>query len=487
MKLELFNTKNRKIEEFRSITPDRVLMYSCGPTVYNYPHIGNWASYIYWDVLVRLLKANGYEVQRVINITDVGHLVSDADTGEDKLEKGAKREGKTAWEIADYYTKDFIKEFDSLNLTRPDIFAKATDFIKQQLDLIKILKDKGYTYQISDGIYFDTSKFNHYADFAKLDLDGLRAGARVNFNAEKRNASDFALWKFTPAGQTRDMQWITPNEILEESKMPDKTIMGFPGWHLECSAIAMTKLGETIDIHTGGIDHIPVHHTNEIAQSECATGKEFSKYWLHNDFLKIDGKKVSKSLGNFYTLNDLNKKGYSALDFKLFVLQGHYQNEGNFTFEGLESAKNRLNNWKNIATLRYQLHDTLIKENNQTEVIPSFALSRKIIEILNTNLSTPEALKFIDETFKQIEGTNLSRINRKSLVELLETIDNLLGLNLMQIPDISENQKKLIIERKNARINKDWHKSDKIRDELLDQGIELKDSDSDTIWQYVNK
>ena len=254
--IKFYNTPDRKIEEFIPQDPNNVKIYTCGPTVYAAPHIGNWAAFIYWDILVRTLQANGYTVRRTMNITDVGHLVSDEDEGEDKLEKGARKEGKTAWDIAEFYTNDFIQGIKKLNLIQPNSLSRATDFIPEQIEIVKNLREKGLTYEISDGIYFDTSKYPKYAEFAHLNLDELKAGARVNFNPEKRNISDFALWKWTPEGQSRDMQWDFEGK------------MGFPGWHLECSAIALSTLGDTLDIHTGGIDHILVHHTDEIAQSE---------------------------------------------------------------------------------------------------------------------------------------------------------------------------------------------------------------------------
>ena len=302
MTLKFHNTLTGHVDEFVSQTPGKVSLYTCGPTVYYYPHIGNWAAYVYWDTLVRILAANNYDVTRVMNLTDVGHLVSDADEGEDKLEKGARREGKTAWEIADIYSNVFLDGMKRLGLIIPQHVTKATEYIPQQLELIRKLKSKGVTYQIDDGIYFDTSKFPTYADFAHLDLDAQMAGARVEFNEQKRNPSDFALWKFSPLDEKRSMEWETPADLLDDGK--SKT-MGFPGWAVECSAMAITHLGETLDIHTGGIDHIPVHHTNEIAQSETATGKRFSNYWLHNNFIKVEGTKFSKSLNNGYTLDDV--------------------------------------------------------------------------------------------------------------------------------------------------------------------------------------
>ena len=283
MIIKFYNTLTGEIDEFVSQKPNQATIYTCGPTVYNFAHIGNWAAYIYWDVLVRMLAVNNYEVTRAMNITDVGHLTSDADEGDDKLEKGAAREGKTAWEIAKYYTDDFLRGMKRLNLVMPKYIARATDFVPRQLDMIRVLKQKGMTYQTSDGIYFDTSKFSTYADFAHLDLKGLKAGARIEFNKEKKNITDFALWKFTPVGKKRDMEWPTPADLLD-SDLPSTKLMGFPGWHIECSAIAKNFLGDTLDIHCGGIDHIPVHHTNEIAQSESANGVRFCNYWLHNNF-----------------------------------------------------------------------------------------------------------------------------------------------------------------------------------------------------------
>jgi cysteinyl-tRNA synthetase len=262
MHLRLHNTLTKQIEPFTPQSDNLVKLYTCGPTVYNHLHVGNWTAYIYWDTLVRTLTSSGYTVERVMNITDVGHLVSDEDTGEDKLEKGARREGTTAWEVAKMYSEDFLAGMKKLNLMAPQHITRATDYIPQQLELVRTLHDKGYTYQIDDGIYFDVSRFPSYADFAGLDLDAQKAGARVEHNNQKRNPSDFALWKFSPVGEKRDMEWATPADILD---IPSSdTRMGFPGWHLECSAMAMDIFGPTLDIHTGGIDHIPVHHTNEI-------------------------------------------------------------------------------------------------------------------------------------------------------------------------------------------------------------------------------
>lgn len=482
MTLKLHNTLTKKTENFAPIDKQRVALYTCGPTVYDFLHVGNWSAYIYWDILVRTLLADGYNVERVMNITDVGHLVSDEDEGEDKMEKGARREGKTAWEVAEFYAEDFLSGVEKLGLIMPEHITRATEFIPQQLDLIRILKEKGFTYQIDDGIYFDTSKFPTYADFAGLDLEAQRAGARVEFNVEKRNASDFALWKLTPAGEKRDMEWETPTDLLD---LDSEKKMGFPGWHLECSAMAMSILGPTIDIHTGGIDHIPVHHTNEIAQSEAASDKPFSHFWLHNNHLKVNGTKISKSLNNGYTLQNLVEKGFSPLDYRMFVLQGQYSNEGNFTFENLTAAKNRLNNWRNVAALRYQTYDTL-KADSDNE-ITLVAASGAIMEALNNDLNTPEALRVIDEAFSKLDGKPIGAIHQHGLNQLLETIDTVLGLQLQQTtPDIDEDTKQLIIERERVRDEKNWAKSDELRDQLKEKGIVVRDTNDGTIWQYAS-
>lgn len=464
--LKFYNTPSRKIEEFKPLNSENVKVYTCGPTVYASPHIGNWVAFIYWDILVRTLQLNGYNVTRTMNITDVGHLVSDEDDGEDKLEKGARREGKTVWEIAEFYTNEFLKGMRDLNLITPENLSKATDFIPEQIAIIEDLSKKGFTYKTSDGIYFDTAKFPKYADFAHLDLENLKAGARVNFNPEKKNLSDFALWKWSPKDKKRGMEWEYCGR------------MGFPGWHLECSAIAINTLGETIDIHTGGIDHIPVHHTDEIAQSETFTGKTFSNYWLHCNHMTSEGKKISKSLSNGFTLEQIVAQGFSPMDFKMFVLQSQYRTESNFNFENLKSAQNRLKNWQNIASLRWQV-------KGSDGAIPSLATKQIILEEVNNNLDTPKALAKIDEIFGEIIKANPEKLNYDNLLELIEFIDELLGLNLItSTPDIPDEIKMKIIERNNARAEKNWAKSDEIRDELLSKNIILRDTPKKSFWEY---
>lgn len=486
MSLRFHNQLSRKVDDFAPQLAGKVSLYTCGPTVYNTPHVGNWVSYIYWDTLVRTLQANNLDVNRVMNITDVGHLTSDADEGEDKLEKGARREGKTAWEVAEFYTEDFMKGIKRLNLIEPTHITKATDYIPQQLDLVRTLKEKGFTYQIDDGIYFDTAKFPTYDDFAGLDLEAQKAGARVEYNPEKHSPSDFALWKFTPAGEKRDMEWETPADLTDEAEVR----MGFPGWHLECSAMAMSLLGNTLDIHTGGIDHIPVHHTNEIAQSEAATGELFSRFWLHNNHLKVNGTKISKSLDNGYTLDDLEQKGYGPLDFRLFVLQGHYRTEGNFTFDNLDAARNRLHNWRNVAALRHQIHDTLRDNDEQStddKTVSLYATSQALVEALSDDLDTPAAMAIIDDAFSRITGAKIDDIHQHALIGLLETIDELLGLQVLKTsPDISDDAKRLIIERERARESKDFKTADKLRAQIEKEGVTVRDTSNGPVWEYLS-
>ena len=448
--LKLYNTLTRKIEEFTPQDPENVKIYTCGPTVYGYQHIGNYAAYVYWDLLVRTLQANNYKVNRVMNFTDVGHLSSDADDGEDKMEKGARREKKTVWEIAEFYEHDFLDNYKAVNLTLPTKIAKATDYIEQQKALVDLLTEKGYTYETSDGIYFDTSKFSRYADFARLDLNQLRAGARVAMSSEKKHNSDFALWKFIREGEDHAMRW----DYLGRP--------GYPGWHLECATISHELLGFPLDIHTGGIDHIPVHHTNEIAESEAAYDEQMSRFWLHCNFITIEGEKISKSLGNTYTLKDLADKDFTPMDYKLWVLQGHYQAERNFTFTDLESARSRRLNWRNRIALLYQ---------NRASAVGSVLISG-VLATLNDNLNSAKAFSIID--------------NSDLTLDDWKAIDELFGLNLLQdSPNLESDLRDLIEKRSRARKNKDYATSDKIRDDLLKQNITLLDTKDGTFWQYA--
>jgi cysteinyl-tRNA synthetase len=384
--MKLYNTLDRHIGELKPQGSSEVTIYTCGPTVYDYPHIGNWFTFIRYDILVRTLLAEGYKPNWVMNITDVGHLVSDADEGEDKLEKGAKREGKTAWDVAKLYGDYFIQGLTRLNFVQPNVLPKATEHIAEQLSLIKQLYDKGYAYTINDGVYFDTAKFPDYGKFAQLELDELQAGARVEANPEKHNPSDFALWKFSPKDQKRDMEWDSPWGV------------GFPGWHIECSAMSMKYLGETLDIHAGGIDHIPVHHTNEIAQSEAATGKRFSNYWLHANHILINDEKIAKSSGNGVTLEAIEQRGYSLEALRLLVLESHYRTQSKFSWEALEAAQNRLRNYQAMAALRWQAKETVTDAG-------TFALEdvpHELAKLMAEDLNSPGALALLSEVEEQL-------------------------------------------------------------------------------------
>ena len=448
--LTLYNTASKSLEPFQPENPDNVKIYTCGPTVYSSPHLGNFAAYIYWDLLLRVLKAENMTVNRILNLTDVGHLSSDADDGEDKLEKGAKREGKTVWEIADFYIEKFKSDFKKLNLLEPETWARATDYIEASKSLVKKLIENGYTYETSDGIYFDTSKFPDYATFARLDLENLKAGARVEFNQEKKNSADFAVWKFIKPGESHAMRW----DFLGKP--------GYPGWHLECSAIIHKTLGEPIDLHAGGIDHIPVHHTNEIAQTFGAFEKPLARFWLHCNFLKINGEKISKSLGNIVTLENLEEKGFSPFDFKLWLYQGHYRSERNFTFEDLQAAKSRRLKWRNHIALLYQGFCS-------AEKIPE-NFRKKILDNLGSDLNSAAAFAYLDSVVDSLT------------LDDWRFIDSLFALDLFP-EDLTSQLRPLIDQRNQARLNKDYATADKIRNELEKQRIELLDTDSDTYWQ----
>ena len=447
--MKLYNTATRKVENFKPLG-EVVKIYTCGPTVYNTAHIGNYAAYVYWDLLIRCLKLNGYKVRRVLNLTDVGHLTSDGDEGEDKLEKGAEREGKTPFEVAEYYSKIYLDDYKKLELLPADIIARATDYIKEDMEAVDLMTANGYTYETRDGIYYDTAKFPEYADFAKLDIEGLKAGARVGFSSEKRNVSDFAVWKFIQPGEKHAMRW----DYLGRP--------GYPGWHLECATIIHKELGDPIDIHTGGIDHIPIHHTNEIAETYAAYGTKLARFWLHCDFITVDGQKISKSLGNTYSLGDLEKRGFSALDYKMWLLSGHYQGTRNFTFESLEAAKNRRQNWREKIAACYQ--------DSTDESADHFS---EILAAVSNNLNSAEACALIDTSNLNLEDW--------------QKIDELFGLRLVaDTPNVSKEIYNLIAKRDEARKNKDFITSDKIRDELLKQDIGLNDTTSGAIWYYLN-
>ncbi|MDM8538041.1 cysteine--tRNA ligase [Desulfobacterales bacterium HSG17] len=452
MSLMLYNTLTRKKEVFTPIFPNQVGLYTCGPTVYNFAHIGNMRTYVFEDVLKRVLTYNGFKVKHVMNITDVGHLTGDRDMGEDKLEKGAEREGKTAWEIAEFYADEFKKDMKSLNLLDPDIWCKATDTIAEQIALIQTLEEKGFTYQIKDGIYFDTSKFKEYTKLSHQNLDALQEGARVEKNIEKRNPTDFALWKFSPEDVKRQMEWDSPWG------------KGFPGWHIECSAMSMKYLGDQLDIHCGGTDHIQVHHTNEIAQSEAATGKPFFNFWMHGAFLNIEGgKKMAKSAGNFLTIEStLIQKGIDTLAYRYAAFQTHYRNPMEYTTESINAAQNGLKHLQN------QVRN--IKENGKTGAV-SNEYRDKFLEAVNDDLNMPRAMAVVQEMLKS------DIVNPDKFSTILD-FDKVLGFNLDNVDKqdvLPEEVQKLIDARIQARQEKNWAASDQLRDEIAALGYVVQD------------
>lgn len=463
--MKLHDTLSRQSTELAPLQDITVKIYTCGLTVYSQPHIGNWLGYIYWDILIRTLKFNGYNVERTQNITDVGHLTSDDDNGEDKMEKGARREGITAWDIAEKYIRIADEESKQLGLLPPDHLVRATSMIDEQIAFAKVLDEKGYLYEIpGDGMYFDTGKLEDYGKLARLDISGLEAGARVSVEG-KRNITDFAVWKFSPVDSKRDMEWDSPWGT------------GFPGWHLECSVIARETLGDQIDIHTGGIDHIPVHHTNEIAQTEAVTGKQFAQIWLHNNHLKADGQKMSKSLGNIYTLQDIVNKGYTIDAFKLFSLGKHYTTEGNFTWDNLEAAAARLKSFEEFADLQFQIPIEAIKDS----LLDAISVRDNLVNVLNDDLNTAEALNVISKFIDDVKS-DPSKLLYEDFIALLTTVDELLGLHLSERENITSDQKELIVNREQAREAKDWQKSDDLREQLKEQGIALRDTPNGSIW-----
>lgn len=455
MTLKLFNTFGRTIGEFRPLKDKEVGMYSCGPTVYWFQHIGNLRSYIFADIVKRILIYNGYKVKHVMNYTDVGHLTSDADEGEDKLEVAAKKEHKTAKEIAEYYEKAFEQDSKKLNIIKPNIICKATEHIKEQIELIQKLEKKGYAYKTNDGIYFDTSKFKDYGKLALLNVEGLEAGKRVEVG-EKINKTDFALWKFSEKPGIRQQEWNSPWGL------------GFPGWHIECSAMSSKYLGEQFDIHTGGIDHIPVHHTNEIAQSEAAFGKKpWVKYWLHGEFLTFRGEKVSKSKGGLYTISELEKEGYEPLDYRYMCLLTHYRKQLEFSLDSLSAAKNAFDRLKNkIIELKKDKNSKNPK--NKKKYVDEF------LDSINDDLNVPKALGLVWDILRD------ENLGNKEKLELLFKFDKILGLDLVKVKEVKIEVPKeiqaLVEKREEARKKKDFKLADKIRDELKSRGYLIEDS-----------
>lgn len=463
MPLLIFNTLSRKKEEFIPIQDKVVGLYTCGPTVYNYAHIGNMRTYIFEDILKRVLLYNGYEVKHVMNITDVGHLTGDRDMGEDKIERESKKENKTAWEIAEFYTTKFKEDLDNLNIIQPGIYCKATDNITEQIEMIKVLEKKGYTYKTSDGIYFDTSKVNDYTKLSHQKLESLKEGARVEKNDEKKNSTDFALWKFSPKGTKRQMEWQSPWGV------------GFPGWHIECSAMSVKYLGVHFDIHCGGVDHINIHHTNEIAQTESTTGiTPCVNYWLHGEFMNLkDGEKMAKSTGNFLTLkSEFIDKSINPLVYRFATFAIHYRKQMEWNSEIEQSALNGYNNLINKIKI---LGNKIGSVNME--------LKERFLNSINDDLNIPKALSVVNEIFKY--GIS----NEDKLATILD-FDQVLGLNLGKIKEPTSTQGgetipdeiiKLKDERQKARLEKDWNKSDELRKKINELGYEIKDKDSESI------
>ena len=448
--LKLYNTLTRKKEDFKPISGKRVRIYSCGPTVYSYQHIGNMRSYISWDILKRVLKFDKYSIKHVINVTDVGHLTSDADTGEDKIERAAKKEKKKASDITNYYLKKFKEDFKKLNIIEPNYWPKATAHIKEQIKLIESLEKKGYTYKTSDGIYFDTSKLKDYGKLARLKKEKLKAGKRVSLG-EKKNNTDFALWKFSENPGNRQQEWHSPWGI------------GYPGWHLECSAMSSKYLGKQFDIHTGGQEHIPIHHTNEIAQSEVAFGKKpWVKYWLHAAWLLFQGEKISKSRGGLYTIDELEKKGFDSLEFRYLCLTTSYRKPLNFSIEKLKSAQTSYRRLKNIIS---EISD----KGTNKEYLKEFQ------EAINNDLDMPSALQVLWKLVRDKKA--------KGKLGTIKKIDEVLGLDLLKkdAVKIPPNVSKLAKEREVARKKKDWEKADHIRAKIKKLGYTIDDTEKGSV------
>ncbi len=466
MDIFFYNTLGRKKEKFEPLNGNEVRIYSCGPTVYKDATIGNMKSYIFMDNLRRVLKYNGYKVKHAMNITDVGHLVSDGDEGEDKMVKAAREEKKSPLEIAAFYTEKFFQDFDKLNIDRPEIICKATDHIKEMEKFVEKLIENGYAYETSTAIYFDVSKLDEYGVLSGIDVRNQKAGARVEVDEEKKNPYDFALWIKAP--ENHIMKWESPWGL------------SYPGWHIECSTMSNMYLGEQFDIHTGGIDLIPTHHENEIAQSKGCTGKIPARFWMHCEYLLINGGKMSKSLGNAYLVQDIIDKGYDPLSFKMMCFSSHYRNKLNFTWEGLDSSQSAL--FRLREGYRKHLEGNEIVEESKIE-----EYKEKFLSAINDDLNMPVAMSVIWDVIK-------NPVKSKDLANLLKSFDQVLGIDIDRIDSLNENDnkeeipddiKKILEERTLARQNKDWALSDKLRDELKEKGYIVKDSKEGSVLEKI--
>lgn len=486
--LRLWNTLTREMDPLprlsvledatRTGTKPKLTFYACGPTVYWYAHIGNLRTYVMEDVLRRTLEHEGVDVLHVMNITDVGHLTDD-DVGVDKMEQAATKEKKTARELAKFYGDTFKNDLHALHVEPPLHWTHATAFIAQMIALIQRLETRGMTYQTSDGIYFDTAKFPTYRDLARLDLEGLTAGARVEFSHEKRNASDFALWKFSPeaaTGQKRQMEWDSPWGI------------GFPGWHIECSAMAMTMLGETIDLHAGGIDHIPVHHTNEIAQSEAATGKPFVHHWFHVEFLNLSGEKMAKSSGDVLTLHAVIRRHYGPRVLRYFYLTSHYRSKQEFGWQLLDNARESLGR---IDAFIERLRAVTREEpsHHTTRLGPMMdEFFSAMLDDLDTPLVLSRLFVFIRSINTIIDEEQLSREEAKGILERLADLDTMLGVIfwIQEKRELTPEMYALLELRNTARGAKDFETADRLRDRLLEIGVTIKDTPKGQAWSWSN-
>ncbi|MDU4892830.1 MAG: cysteine--tRNA ligase [Clostridium sp.] len=466
MSFYIYNTLTRSKDELVTIKKDKVGMYTCGPTVYNYAHIGNLRTYIFEDALKKSLEYVGYKVKHVMNVTDVGHLQSDGDEGEDKMALGASREHKTVWEIAKFYEDAFFEDCKKLNVKRPNVVCRATDHINEMIKFIQKLEEKGYTYESNGNVYFEIDKFPGYTKLANLSIDELEAGSRIEIDPNKKNPLDFVLWFTNSKFANQIMQWDSPWG------------RGFPGWHLECSAMSMKYLGEKIDIHCGGIDHIPVHHTNEIAQSECALGHKWVNYWVHGEFLVLDGGKMSKSSGDFLTVSRLEEEGFNPLDYRYFCLQSKYRKQLVFSFESLKDAQNGYRALKKkIGAIISNIEDGLTINKELIE-----AYQEKFKAQISDDLNLANAFTVLNEVIKD------SALNNKEKAFLIEDFDKVFSLDLMTIEreaiEVDEELvNRLIAERNEARANKNYGRSDEIRAELLAMNIEVLDSKEGTTWR----
>lgn len=473
--MKLYNTLSRSIEDFKPIDENLVKMYTCGPTVYNYAHLGNLRMYIHEDILEKTLRYIGYPVKRVMNITDVGHLESDADDGEDKMLKGAKRENKTVWEIAQHYTDAFFADIKKLNIKKADVIAKATDYIDEYIQFIKGLEQKGYTYVANGNVYFDITKVENYTKLSGMELDQLRTASReeVFVDIHKKNPQDFVLWFTKSKFDNQAMKWDSPWGV------------GYPGWHIECSVISLKNLGEQMDIHCGGVDHIPVHHTNEIAQTESYTGKKWVKYWWHGEFLIDNDGKMSKSSGEFLTLSLVEKKGFAPLAYRYFVLNSHYRKQLAFSFDSLASAENAYNKLKNRVK---NIKDNLDTSQNANELSTAAAnYKNEFKNCLEDDLNTANAITVLFDLIKAED------INNNEKIKIIEDFEQVLSLDLLKEDEVEEIHDELVVyieemiqKRIEAKKNKNFQLADEIRNELLEKGIALEDTRQGVNWKKIN-